>query len=347
MSITTLDVPRSRLVKNAQYWGYIDPRINSSDWFQDTFAFTATNAEIYNMLSLVNPPDAFALLAKGIRTEDDLRRELSARNALDVIFPRRELMDVLISRGMDPIVAADALMWTSYDVRGISHLRACVYSPAYHADAIELCVLLSQSHSRSTTLEAPVIAVRNSVLEGEVSLEAVKALVPEVKLLSQIGTMYAATSDLNAVPREYDFTLNDLKLFARRAAADFYEISLAHLTSIFAIHGLEVMNKVESLTELTNYVDRIRLGDGSNQTQEAVAEKYGLAIRAAMLQQAVTAHRPFTGDEWVTVVDDAQTLNDSGVDLDDATPYLVKGVPARKIRGILDGLPQGIAEGWL
>jgi hypothetical protein len=159
--------------------------------------------------------------------------------------------------------------------------------------------------------------------------------------------MYAATSDLNAVPREYDFTLNDLKLFARRAAADFYEISLAHLTSIFAIHGLETMNKVESLAELTNYVDRIRLGDGSNRTQEAVAEKYRLAIRATMLQQAVTAHRPFTGDEWVTVVNDAQTLHDSGVGLEDATPYLVKGVPARKIKGVLDGMSQGVAEGWL
>jgi hypothetical protein len=298
------------------------------------------------MLSLVNPPDAFALLAKGIRTEEGLRRELSARDALDVIFPRRELVDVLISRGIDPLVAADALMWTSYDVRGISHLRACVYSPTYHADAIELYVLLSRSHSRSATLEAPAIAVRNSVLEGEVSFEVVRALLPEVRLLSQIGTMYAATSDLNAVPREYDFTLEDLKLFTRRAA-DFYEISLAHLTSIFAIHGLEVMNKVESLAELTNYVDRIRLGDASNGTQESVAEKYRLAIRAVMLQQAVTAHRPFTGDEWVTVVDDAQTLHESGVDLEDATPYLVKGVPARKVKGILDGLPQGVAEGWL
>lgn len=347
MSVTAPDIPRSRLVKNAPYWGYIDPRINPSDWFQETFAFTATNAEIYDVLSLLNPPDAFALLSKGVRTEAGVKQALATVDALDVITPRRDLMDVLIGRGIDPLVAADALMWTSYDVRGRANLSSCVYAPTCHADAIELCMLLSQSHGRSETLEAPVIAIRNSMLEGRITLEIVKALLPEVKLISQIGTIYAGASDLTAVPRQYDFTLEDLKVFTKRAAADFYEISLAHLISTFAIHGLEAMDKVQSLAELTNYVSLVEMGGASNRTQEEVAGKYRLAMRSAMLQQAVTEHRPLTGSEWLTIVDDAQALHDSGVDLTDATPYLVKGVPARKIKGILDGVSQGVAEGWL
>jgi len=279
------------------------------------FLFTASEAEMYSVLSVASAGDALRLLDHGFRTADDAVKYMRRKGAKDAIIDLRELAEGAFQRGISS---------ENFMLRIDTMLKD---DSPYILDTLELASIASISDQSYGTIQ-------NKVLGGKIKLDDIKYLGPsKLKSYDRLRSTEPALTRLNEPDPK--FTIDDLKTLVERANVEGsknreFRIAVDHLIE----DGAEAINDAESL----DFFYRVTLSHRFPR-----ADRFE---RIAYETKFFKTYQRKAGFPAGTEL--AMRLRDAGVPADEAARLMNEGMSERAVIGVvMQGTEKPLAEGWL
>lgn len=281
----------------------------------DTSRFTCSDAEAYDVFSVVgHPENTLRLLAAGIRTKEDAVQFLNDNEISDLQQDGTEVMDEMIARGLPAIPALEGL--SRFDLSRMDHDNFFNAVEAHSVRALR-------------TATGSVVDVPHMVWVGEMDIEDVKTVgatrIAKARdvyaVVDQLKEIKAGTSPYDADTlrqlielgqNNYTDTVNDPIRAARRFGADM-------------VLGL-------------NYYSRAMSVDSSLRNTPYNTEERGAIIKFndALISQGKNLNT--TG---------LRLVYDAGVSVQEVVDGLNNDLDLSEIAAIKEGIEPSISSGWL
>jgi len=294
-------------------------RESNSRYHSSYYSFKASEAEIYDVLSVAPTAEALRMLSRDIRTADEARAYLREHGASDLILDRRTLMDEALEKNV-----------SHYDfMKNLNDMKPEYRSSEHVIDCIRFA---------STSLMDGMNEIALSdIAEGKVSFDDIKAVgITKLKPHTRLYQLLDAFADLKK--GEGDYTIDGIKAFVQKAADDGLEQrDLSYVCRAMKKVGLKEVMSFRNLGALASAFHFYNIAPGSN--------KYdGDAI-----QRTIYAARLFEGlSQNVRSSNFSDAFYESGIPVDKAIDVINRGGGVREAIAIHEeGIESSVAGGWL
>lgn len=305
------------------------------------FTFTASDKEIYDVMSVTRAGDAMALLEIGVRTSDEAL-DILARNGLEHRQQDRSaIMQELLKRNIAPekttkafsMLDIDREYWANEHERDTDH----------YPDVIEYLSLESYKSMHGSDV------IKNLILSGGISFSDIKDIgTGRLRKQDRLYHLRATLTRHNS--GKTTFTNNDLKRFLDKCDAD--GVVGVHFHSALVLFELLGADSVDRLEDTKSFSSRFRQGakvffeDIEGLREETEVEFYAALLMEGMERYEASAQK--SGRYWAQEFpQEVQILRGAGVKVDDAIPLLGSGMSAQQAAGVMNGTETVISEGWL
>lgn len=298
-------------------------------------AFTASDAEIYDVLSASSYVNALILLEKGIRTGDEARQYLEKINAGELISDNSALMNEMCVRNIAPEVATDAML--RLEVHRELRPSETDYSANY-ADTIEFLSISSFENMRGRT------AFMQDILQGRISLGDIKAIgVTRLKVYDRLYFLRGILSRKQSGGKDFD--VDDMKKFLDKCSdSNLVQGHFKTVIHLFDVSGMDGVDKLDDLKTFSSYFWEEMKND--SEESKALVER---ALYFAQLSEAIqSSGLEKNGRYWAEGFSkDAELLLSTGVKIEDAMRLMSEGLSAQQVAGVSNGMEAAVADGWL
>jgi hypothetical protein len=322
---------------------------------KQSFTFNACEAEIFEIMSVTDAGNAFALMEMGMRTADEARDHLYELGASDLIRDRSSLMQQLLERGVPYDQSA-------YVFQRIVPVES--ETSPYCADALEFYAWKGNVGVQERW------SLCNDIVDGKVRLDDLKTI--GMDKLSTSERVHAVTRSLAKFGsrKKKPYTLADMSRLmdlVTRDKVDGEDID-ATVTLLEKV-GIEGVNKLEDvyrfvshhweLTEDKNPIEASYYAALVSEGMErAGVERDDMYLSTSFPDEVITLRKNKVGVEYATALlakgfDAAETvayvklLEAEGITPDDALPLISEDKTAHEIIGIHNGINAHVADGWL
>jgi hypothetical protein len=289
------------------------PDEHSEKWGRSiTFLFTASDVEMYEVLSVAGDGDAIRLLAMGIRNADDAVAFMRSKGAEESIIDRKVLAEGALERG---ISAGNFILRLP---------ESEAYDSTERLDALELYSISSLSGQSYRLLR--------DVLQKKIKVADIKYLGAS-KLKSHDRLISTAPALMMLNETDPPFTLDDLKMLVERAAKESAKMPVYRDVLDYVMQrGVGILKEVETLKFFSTVLSEHR------KTSEGYDEaEYEVAF--------------YKEHEWGRYRANStrlMKLRDAGVSPEDAAHMIDQGMTDLAIIGVSqEGTEKPFAEGWL
>lgn len=291
----------------------------------EPYEFTASEAEIYDVLSVAHSGDAMVLMELGVRTADEARDYLTKFGETDLIVDNGELTGEMLKRNIAP---KDYLNATNTSAKQVD------FRAPFFADQIEFDSIQSFSSSFRRDL------TRRHIYEGNLSLADIKFIgVSNLKKYDRLRGMHDTLIEYHK--GKIDCSIEDMKSFVVRANNE--QLVLGHFKD--AVHLLrnldrESIDEIESLSTFASLFNE--------KEEDIVAETNRAHYATVLLEGMEKTGGERSGRYWAyDFPRDVDTLRSAGISVKDAIPLMSEGMSAQQVVGVLNGVSVAVSEGWL
>ena len=289
------------------------------------YQFTASDTEVYDVLSVTHGGNALVLLALGIRSADDARAYLLKNGEGDLLTDNSELVQEMLKRNISPQYYLENTNTSAGTVR---------FDSPFLADAIEFSTIksLEDSFHRSET--------RALILDGEITLADIKTI--GASRLKNFDRLRGISDTLRDYHKgNLDCSIEDIKDFVTRANDE--GLVLGHFKS--AVHLLRNFDreKMDEVKDLRTFA-AIFNPKVKDLKAEAHRAHYASLLMDGLAAAEVPRSARYFGAEFPK---DVETLRSAGIEAKDAYPLMNDGMTAQQVVGVLNGVNVAVSEGWL
>jgi len=293
---------------------------SGSDWkpeARSNFTFTASEVEVYAVLSVAQPGDAAWLLSKGVRSAEGAKGYLRGHGAEGRMVQRT-------------VIAADALKRGVSSLDFMSRMKLAII--AHPVDSDDLRVMDVLELSTISSLDEQWGWVASEVRNGTIRLEDIKYLgVSKLKSFRRLVSVKAALMAVHEPDAK--FSMTDLKYLVDRAARD--SLPTTHFNAVveyLVAEGVDGLKRIDSLKMLRSMVIR------HHDEKRLQRVSYEIEFRA------VYERKPGVSFPERDLI----ALFDAGVPADKAAELMNDGLPVGSVIGVLVGnIEKTLADGWL
>jgi hypothetical protein len=311
-----------------------DKRLLTGRPVQDP-VFAASDAEIYEVLSVTDSANAILLLEKGIRSADEARAYLRKIDAGDLTRDYSDLMDDMLSRNVSPEDTANGML--RLDLHIARRPNQNDYSANY-PDTIEFLSLSAFESMRGRT------NFMNDILEGRVNIGDIKAIgTTRLKVYDRLYFLRDILARKQSGER--DFEIDDMKKFLDKSSKS--GLVQGHFKSVIHLFdelGMEGVDKLDDLKTFSSHFWEEMKNDEED-TKFLVERSLYVAQLSEALQGGPIER---SGRYWAEgFSEDAVILRDAGVEIEDAARLMNEGMTAQQVIGVVNGIETAVADGWL
>lgn len=283
-----------------------------------SFTFTASEVDVYAVLSVAQSGDAAWMLARGVRTAEDAVQFLDGHGAAHRAVKRTRLAAEALKRGIP-----------STDFMNRMKLAVIAHpdddTDARVIDVLELSTISSLSDQWGW--------VAREIRSGVIRLEDIKYL--GVSKLKSYRRLVGIVEALQAVHEpDAKFSMDDLKYLVDRAAKESTPEVVFRLAAMFLIEeGVGGLKRTGSLKLLRSMAVKYRNGD-------MMVQRLGYEIDFRAVYEQPTGVR-FPEQEL-------RDLFDAGVPAERAGQLMSEGLSVSSVIGVVvGGTERALADGWL
>jgi hypothetical protein len=296
--------------------------------------FTASDAEIFDVLSVTDSANAILLLEKDIRSADEARAYLREMDAGDLIRDYSGLMNEMLARNVSPEDTSDAIL--RLDLHLARRPNQSDYSENY-PDTIEFLSASAFENMRGRT------NFMKDILEGRISFGDIKAI--GTTRLKPFDRLYFLRDILaRKQSGERDFDTDDMKRFLDKSSTS--GLVQGHFKSVIHLFdelGMEGVDKLDDLKSFSSYFWEEMKNDDED-TRFLVERSLYFAQLSEALQNGPERSGRYWGKEFQQ---DASLLRNSGIEIEDATRLMGEGMTAQQVVGVVNGIEAAVSDGWL
>lgn len=310
-----------------------DKRLLAGRPVQDPI-FTASDAEIYDVLSVTDSANAILLLEKDVRSAEEARVYLRKMDAGDLIRDYSGLMDEMLARNVSPEDTSNALL--RLEVHHKLRPNQIDYS-ANHPDTIEFLSTSAFENMRGRT------NFMKDILEGRINFGDIKAIgTTRLKPYDRLYFLRDILARKQSGERDYD--TDDIKKFLDKSSAS--GLVQGHFKSVIHLFDELGMDGVDKLDDLKTFSSHFweEVKNDEESTRFLVERSLYFAQLSEALQNGPERSGRYWGKDFK---EDATLLRNSGVEIDDATRLMSEGMTAQQVVGVVNGIETAVADGWL
>lgn len=286
--------------------------------------FTASNAEMFDVLSAVDKPgSALTLLNLGITTADEARAHMKGLGVEQTSKERAGLIDLAVRRGMGMNFFLDHVETFEEALRE---------NPDHDPDNVIDSIAFYTSRLSGGNGET-----RTAILEGRISHKDIKAIgVPVLASRRRMKVMHDSLIKLNSGTA--DFTTDDMKELLRMAASeDLIDPALESVVKMIEPAGIKAVLGVPRLGRIASAYDHYH--HQTKWSSLTYDEKMDRATYAVRIIES-------SGDAGTHV--DYDRFYAEGIPAELAGSVIARGGTVQEAKAIHEvGIAPSIAEGWL
>ena len=282
---------------------------------QQIFRFTCSDAEAYDVFSVLGSPDnTIRLLAAGIRTKEDAIKFLNEHDLSDLQKDGSAILDEVIARGIPVIPAMESLIRFGLDWQDNEH----------YFDAVEANSVRALREATGSAVDVP-----HMVWMGDVSLSDVKVIG---------ATRLAASPDA--------FVIMD-RLKAINSGESAYDVeTLRQLIILGETNSTTLTDDpirtadrfgADMVLSLKYYSRAMNLNSSLRKTQYTIDQRAEiLRFNDALLCEGKSLN-----------TQNVRIAYDAGVEVQEVVEGLNKGLEVEQIAAVKEGIAPSVTSGWL
>lgn len=291
----------------------------SSRYHSTYYYFKASEAEIYDVLSVAPDAEALRMLSHDVRTADEARAYLTEHGASDLIIDRRDTMNEALEKNV-----------SHYDFLKSYREMKDEYKSSEHL--VDIVRFFSSSLSDGTNGVA-----MEDIATGKISFDDIKAVgITKLKPYSRLSSLLGTFADLKK--GEGDYTIDGIKALIQKASDNGLEYrDFSYVCRTMKEIGLEEVMSFKNLGAVASAFHAYKLAPGSNKYEDDA------------IQRAVYAARIFEGmEERVRPVYFSDGFYEAGIPADKAIDVISRGGGVREAIAIHEeGIESSVSGGWL
>lgn len=296
-----------------------DAELKSWNTYNLHYSFTASEVEIYDVLSVADAGSAFQMLSRDVRTAEDAKEYLTKEGAPDLIIDRRETMREAVEKNV-----------SHYDfVNGYESLPPSLRTSEHLIDTVRF-IATSLNHGNNSQALKEINA-------GNISFEDIKAV--GITKLKPHDRLYSLLTVFRKLHRgEGDYTVDGIKELLRRSSEDnIQNTEFNYVCRVMDQIGLEEVLKFKNLSNLAKSFHTYRIAPGASKFNSDGIDR---AVYAARFTEGLNNPRVhiYISDPFF----------EAGIPLETAIDVAAKGGGVREAQAIHEeGIEGGLSGGWL
>lgn len=292
------------------------------DFVQSKLTFTASDAEIYDVLSAVDKPgSAVKILSEGIRSADEARLRMESIGVSQTSTGRSDLTDLALRRGIPPKAFLEHVEVFE---------EALQKYPNHDPENVIDSVLFSTSKLRERHA-----GTEEEIREGRISYSDIRTIgAARLTSRNRLKIMQDVLKDLNS--GEADYTAEDMKEVIKKAASeDMIDPSLQSVLKMIDLVGVKTVVAAPIMRYVSSAYDHYH----QTVKWQSRPDKDERAAYAARVMAAGNDGLSFpTYDEFY----------DAGIEPGLAARVIERGGTVVEAKAVQDeGINENLAEGWL
>lgn len=298
--------------------------------------FTASDAEIYDVLSVTNPGNATLLLEKGVRNADEAVAYLEKLGAEDLLRDHSGLMNEMISRRVSPEDTVNGMLYL--DVHMALRPGQEDHSANY-PDTIEFLSMTAFERTRGRA------KIKDDILAGRINVEDIKSIgVTRLKPYDRLH--FVREMLVRKQSGERDFDIEEMKAFLDKSTKS--GLSQGHFKEVIHLFDELGGEGVEKLNDLKSYTGLLWTEEKRYEDEEIGSLVRRTLFFAQLSERLQNGPIQRSGRYWASEFkEDAMLIYQSGVNIEDAIRLMNDGYDARKVAGIVNGMEPAVSDGWL
>lgn len=284
------------------------------------YAYTASEVDAYEVLSVAPIGAALMMLTRGIRTADEAREYLTQHGAADLIVDHRDMIQEALEKNVN-----------HYDF--VEHYELSFTDEGRSSDNLIDAIRFS-----STSLNQGVNSTAvHDILSGDISYEDIKAVgVTNLKPHHRLSSLQVTFRRIKR--GEGDYTIDGIKEIIKRSSEEKMESrAFNYLCRAMDELGMEEVLKVKTPTKLASNFHSYKIAPGSSRYGDDAVQR---ALYATQFEEGLGY--PIMG------VYSSDEFYNAGIPVDVAVDVRAKGGGVREAQAIHnEGIESGLSGGWL